>query len=647
MKSFAPLIALGLPVCALAAPPSIEDVIVIRGEQPTSQQMATTQYQIDRESIAQSGAVSLDQILRTVPGVNVRWGGEGTPRVDIRGYKTRHVTFLINGVPQNMAEDGQFDPSLIPASQIERVDVVTGGGSLLYGPGGNAGTINVITRRDSAGAHANIGYGNDDRWQAGVGVSGSTDSMSGSLNYQGYGDRGFRLSSDFEPGSQEDGGLRNNSDRETHALSGRLGWQAAADTRLALTANVATEEKGAPIKVNENKSEVSRVDDLTRYALQLSGDHRINQHHNLRGFAYVSEQEQTLGDYSDYTLAEKLSETDSRELNRGANVQWLFQQDAHLLTTSLMLDHQSWRSNFYELPGLTSGDGSGGGGGGGDGSGGGSGGDDDGAINTHQQTRSAVVEYQWQGTEQGVTLSGGAHDNTIDDKVRYSALASAYQMLGTQTKLSSSVARKIRYPDLSSLFEGSSANPDLVPETTFHAELGLDHRLGQANRLSASVFYSDVDNYIEKDEDGISKNFAHYRFIGVDTQWHNHSFDAVDLVLGYSYLDAEDREGELGRTALQYRPTHSIKASAVARLPWQLTARLDAQYLRDQVYYQKEEQFSIDNFSLVDISISQPLPWDGLSWQATITNLLDEDYVTSREAPRPGREWMLQLKAQF
>lgn len=77
---------------------NIADVIVVRGEKPTAEALATTHWRIDAEDIRNSGAQTLDQVLATVPGIHVRTGGEGTPRIDIRGLKTSHVTLLINGV---------------------------------------------------------------------------------------------------------------------------------------------------------------------------------------------------------------------------------------------------------------------------------------------------------------------------------------------------------------------------------------------------------------------------------------------------------------------------------------------------------------------------------------------------------------------
>ena len=88
---------------------NINEVIVVHGDGGEASEMATTHWSISEEEIRATGAQTLDQVLKNVPGVYIRIGGDGTPRVDIRGFKTRHVTLLVNGVPMSSADDGQFD----------------------------------------------------------------------------------------------------------------------------------------------------------------------------------------------------------------------------------------------------------------------------------------------------------------------------------------------------------------------------------------------------------------------------------------------------------------------------------------------------------------------------------------------------------
>ncbi|WP_315903036.1 TonB-dependent receptor [Shewanella phaeophyticola] len=105
---------------------NIQEVIVVKGQSASAVESSMTHWSLSRADIEASGAQSLDKVLKTVPGIYVRVGGQGTPRVDIRGFKSRHVIYLINGVPANSAEDGQFDPSVVPTALIESIEVSVG-----------------------------------------------------------------------------------------------------------------------------------------------------------------------------------------------------------------------------------------------------------------------------------------------------------------------------------------------------------------------------------------------------------------------------------------------------------------------------------------------------------------------------------------
>ena len=138
------------------------------------------------------GARSLDDALDLLPGVNVRTGGNGSPRIDVRGYRTRQVKLRLNGVPFGKTFDGQFDPTLNPSENIARIKLTTGAISTFYGDGAVGAVINVITRQaelgQSATTHAEYGSGDYHRvhgsyaWgngQSGVFVAGGRSARGG------------------------------------------------------------------------------------------------------------------------------------------------------------------------------------------------------------------------------------------------------------------------------------------------------------------------------------------------------------------------------------------------------------------------------------------------------------------------------------
>ena len=87
--------------------------------------------------------------LRSLPGVSVnRSGGVGNlTQVRIRGAEGNHTLVLIDGIEANNTADGEFDFSNLSAEDIERIEVIRGPMSGLYGSNAVGGVINIITRR--------------------------------------------------------------------------------------------------------------------------------------------------------------------------------------------------------------------------------------------------------------------------------------------------------------------------------------------------------------------------------------------------------------------------------------------------------------------------------------------------------------------
>jgi len=113
---------------------------------------------MDAAEIAFLQEPEIEKIIRILPGTvpgdgsNVNNGSAGAATVDLRGLGTERTLVLMNGrrmVPFNF--DGQVDTANIPTALIDRVDVVTGGASAVYGSDAIAGAVNFILKEDFQG----------------------------------------------------------------------------------------------------------------------------------------------------------------------------------------------------------------------------------------------------------------------------------------------------------------------------------------------------------------------------------------------------------------------------------------------------------------------------------------------------------------
>jgi len=104
---------------------------------------------ITSEEIERKGATDISDVVKNVPGLTARKYADGEVRFDIRGqntmYANRNVVVTVDGVPINKINGG-YDTSQIPVGSIERVEVVPGGGGVLYGNGTLGGVVNIVTK---------------------------------------------------------------------------------------------------------------------------------------------------------------------------------------------------------------------------------------------------------------------------------------------------------------------------------------------------------------------------------------------------------------------------------------------------------------------------------------------------------------------
>lgn len=126
---------------------------------------------IDRGDIERSGAIDLLQVLNTEAGIDVfQNGGPGqTSSVFLRGTNSDQVLVLIDGVRANEAGSGGFGWETLPLAQIERIEIVRGPRSTLYGADAVGGVIQIFTRANSNVFELELGSYDHIRALAGLG----------------------------------------------------------------------------------------------------------------------------------------------------------------------------------------------------------------------------------------------------------------------------------------------------------------------------------------------------------------------------------------------------------------------------------------------------------------------------------------------
>ena len=145
---------------------------------------------VTEKDIEKSGAVKIDDVLKRVPGVSVsRSGGLATsaPMVAMRGLKNNYDTLvLVDGQPMVNAYSGSVNWNDIPVESIEKIEVVKGAASSIYGAGAASGVISITTKK-AKGLHGStsLTYGTNHTWIKKVNIGDKVNKFGYDLYYTG------------------------------------------------------------------------------------------------------------------------------------------------------------------------------------------------------------------------------------------------------------------------------------------------------------------------------------------------------------------------------------------------------------------------------------------------------------------------------
>ncbi|MDO4769627.1 MAG: TonB-dependent receptor [Brachymonas sp.] len=200
-----------------------------RVEQPLTDVLADFTL-IDREQIAQSGAVNVVDLLARQPGMElVRNGGPGTSSsIYIRGADTRFTAVYVDGVRVDSQSTGGAPWEAIALGQVDRIEIVRGPAAAVYGSDAVAGVVQIFTKKGEGAfsPYVAVGAGNRRTGKVEAGFSGKSGAVDYSLGVERATSRGFNAREDGNPDRD---GYRQNA---AHA---RLGWQINPAHRLDVT----------------------------------------------------------------------------------------------------------------------------------------------------------------------------------------------------------------------------------------------------------------------------------------------------------------------------------------------------------------------------------------------------------------------------
>lgn len=577
----------------------LDEVVVTASRSPRKQsETGKVVRVISAAQLAQSQGRTLPELLNNVAGLNM--GGFGNHPSEIkalylRGASAGNTLILIDGIAVNDASNisGEYDISAIAIEQIERIEILKGGNSTLYGSDAVAGVINIITKKGegSLKAHVLATGGSYGTYKQVLGLNGSLGSTRIGFNASNLNVNGF---STARPASNQENYEKDGFKQRSIGLN----VQQAISLKFKLNANV---------QANQNLA------DLDNGAFDDNADYTYNKTALLVGLGG-----QFIAGKAVYNFNLSQNNVDNRFLNSGspettrgditnleANVSYPLAPFVDLIGG---LNYK--RSSTDQVSPW-------------------------GALTADNNIKSVYSSLFFKLGEQFRTELGGRlnEHNVYGNNLTYTFNPS--YLIANRYKLFVNLSSAFKVPSLYQLFS-EYGNLNLKPESTNTFEAGADMELVPSKlRLNLAYFNRNIKDVIDfglvgQDFRYVNKNQQKDKGFELELNYKPSAKITVDAF--YAYVTGKQIQGSESINNLIRRPKHSLGLNLQASLSKQFTAAVSYKWVAERIdqYYDttKNESVSVDlkPFGFVDAYL-QYRPKSNWTLFADVKNLLDTDFI--------------------
>lgn len=543
---------------------------------------------ITREQIDNHQWKYVIDALRQTPGLTILQSGSPgkVTSTFLRGASATQMLVLIDGVPVNNPYFGGIDLENLTTDNIERIEVLKGPQSPLYGSDSMAGVIQIFTRRGEGRASIETSFdgGSFQTYRENAGVHGSAN----------------RFDYSFDFSRHDSDGITDNDEFRENVFSANTGYQAADTTRIKAFSRIYDSHAGIPVDAFFQPTPLQNQDS----ALRLVGGGVEHRNGNLLNLS-------ALISYSDrsYHIEDPQSTFVPLTVNDSGDTEFTLQNDFHFANNTLSAGYEYEHQNIQgrDITGTFL----------------------DQVINNN----AAFVQNKF---EEGKWIfSAGLrwdHFNTFGDTVN--PRVSAGYRITNSSKIRGSFGTAFRAPSAGDLYYPFYGNPDLKPEKSKSWEVGYDH-YARNLEFSASWFRNDFDDLITFDPlTFLAANIAKARTQGLELSG-SINVNAWKFSANYTYLDAKD---EVADRRLYRRPKHSAGATVGYEAGrWGAALSLVALGNRLETDYRPFPAVDVLNpgFAIFSIAGHYNLT-TALKLTGRVENLTDKDYEQILGYPSPG-----------
>ncbi len=582
---------------------------------------------ITREQLDRLQQVTVFEVLKNVPGLDLsRSGGPGSPAsVFIRGANSGQTLVLIDGVEVNdpISTTRSFNFADLTTDNIERIEIVRGPQSTLYGSDAIGGVINIITRQGEGPPTLSLSLegGSFNSWRGQLWSGGGGEKVNYSLGMSRQATEGISAAAESQGNTEKDG-------FENSTVSARVGFTPTGNFGINVIARYVDSTTDLDNFGGPWGDDPNHVGDQTQLVFRTEAELTLldDLYHQKLGLSVTDIDREFRNDYDEAHSAER-----SESSFKGSIVKIDWQHNVHLgedntLTLGLETEEEKGDSHVYS--------------------------------ESEYGPYSSVFEEQTARTngyyiqdsiavlDQWFTTAG----IRLDDHDRFGSevtwrLTSAWLVPDAGTTVRGSVGTGFKAPSLYQLFS-EYGNVDLQPEKSLGWDVGLEQMFaGGRGSAGAAWFANSFDDLLDFDPvNYVYLNIAEAESRGLEIFATMQVGENIDLAGSYTFTDTEDRT--TGEELLR-RARHKGGINANYKFLERGNLNLDLLYIGSR----KDNDFSTWPASVVELDpyflATLAGSWtfgDHFQLLGRVENLLDEEYETVWGYGTPGIGGYLGLK---
>lgn len=602
---------------------------------------------------------TLNEAIALLPSVaNANVGDRNEGVAYIRGFDLRQVPLFVDGIPVYVPFDGYVDLARFTTYDLSQVEVSMGGSSVLFGANTLGGAINLVGRKPTKKFETNGMIG----WMSGGSrVAINTGSKVGKFYFQVSASQFKRdfypLSNEYEAGTIENGGRRDNSFNNDQKLNVKVGYAPNSKQEHSLNLIIQKGEKGNPLYAGNDSLNPRLTRPRYWYwpywnknSLYSISKFQLGDKQSLQTRVYYDEFENQLKSYDDdkFNTQTKRYAFTSNYFDKtiGGNATYTTKKiNKHLVKAAIHYKYDLHQEQDEGDP----------------------------LRSMSDYTMSLGIEDYFNpipnlsilvGVGVNQRTSNGAENIMVNNqftqfKSNNSSALNAmfnteYDLKKQGTKLHLNVAKTSRFATLKDRYSyrlGTALpNPDLNAEQALNIELGLDGKIGKNFGYHVAIFNSEITNTIQQvdrvffDTAGggtwlaQQQNTGKSRFYGAEVQVKRQFNKSLEIGVNYSFIE---RKNLSNPTVLFTNvPKHNLFGYAKYTLKKDYWLNINTRY--NSVRTSQSYGVSADAFIILNTKIHGKLYKD-LGIDFGIGNILDANYAYSEGFPEPGRNYFVSL----